>query len=165
MILSIIVAVASNGAIGRNNDLPWHLPGDLKRFKEITLGHPIIMGRNTYYSLPNGALPKRRNIVVSQTLKQLPDAECYRSLDDALQAVATEEEVFIIGGAKLFVSTIDRADRIYYTTVETVVEDADTFFPIFSQQDWQIASQEHYSQDDKNAFATTLTLYNRVSKN
>ena len=93
MTLSIIVAVAANNAIGKDNDLLWHLPGDLKRFKETTTGHAIIMGKNTFHSLPNGALPNRRNIVVSSTLVPPDGVECYSTLQAALEAVAGEEEI------------------------------------------------------------------------
>lgn len=118
MTLSIIVAVAANNAIGKDNDLLWHLPGDLKRFKETTTGHAIIMGKNTFHSLPNGALPNRRNIVVSSTLVPPDGVERYSTLQAALEAVAGEEEVFIIGGAQLYAAALPLADKIYFSRVE-----------------------------------------------
>lgn len=156
MILSLIVAVSRERAIGRANTLPWHLPQDLKRFKALTTGHSILMGRKTFESLPNGALPHRRNIVVSRTLSEAPGAELYHSLEEALQALDTsDEEVFVIGGGELYRSLIDRADKLYLTEVEISISDADTFFPSYDLDEWQIIRQEHCPQDERNPYSST----------
>ena len=111
--LNIIVAVAKNGAIGFNNELLYRLPNDLKRFKTLTTGHTVIMGRKTFESLPKGALPNRRNIVLSrQEGLHYENAECYSSLEDALMQCDYWEDVFIIGGAELYKQTLDMASRI-----------------------------------------------------
>ena len=100
MILSIVVAIALDGAIGRGNDLLWHLPADLKRFKELTTGHTILMGRKTFDSLPRGPLPNRRNIVVSRSLPARKGVEVYPTIEEALKACEADDEVFIIGGRR-----------------------------------------------------------------
>ena len=102
MILSIVVAIALDGAIGRGNDLLWHLPADLKRFKELTTGHTILMGRKTFDSLPRGPLPNRRNIVVSRSLTTREGVEVYPTIEEALKACESDEEVFIIGGGEIY---------------------------------------------------------------
>lgn len=162
MILSLIVALGADNAIGKNGDLLWHLPGDLKRFKETTIGHSIIMGRNTFRSLPKGALPQRRNIVVSQTLTAVEGAEVAPSLEEALMLVKEEEEVFIIGGAQLYNSAFDKADRLYLTRVSGSFPDADTFFPDFDFTEWRATRQRVYPKDEKNNYDTVLTIYDRL---
>ncbi len=162
MRLSIIVAVAENGAIGKDNDLLWHLPADLRRFKETTTNHTIIMGRNTYYSLPNGALPNRRNVVISRTIQELPNVDCYSSVEEALSSLKDEEEVFIIGGAKLYESTLPLVHRLYFTRVLASFPEADTFFPEIDFSEWEEISSEEFPADDKNEFATKLTIYDRI---
>lgn len=168
MKLSIIVAVATDNAIGKNNDLLWHLPADLKRFKETTTGHTIIMGRNTYFSLPKGALPNRRNIVITKTHASLPGTECFSSLETALKMLEKEgkdqqEEVFIIGGAQLYGSALPLADRLYLTQVDTSFPEADTFFPPINFAEWKVVHSEHFNADEHNAYASTLTIYERIS--
>ena len=118
MTLSIVVAMALDRAIGKDNKLLWRLSDDLKRFKELTTGHAILMGRRTYESLPNGALPNRRNIVISRTLTSLPDAEVFASVDEAIKALCEqEEEVFVIAGGSTFprcrhILSPDKSDRV-----------------------------------------------------
>lgn len=162
MILSIVVAVAADNAIGKENRLLWHLPADLKRFKETTTGHTIIMGRNTYYSLPNGALPNRRNIVISRTLRELPDAECFSSIEQALAVIADDEEVFVIGGAQLYEATLPLADRIYFTRVSASFPEADTFFPEINFTEWRAVFCKHFLADERNEYDTTLTIFDRI---
>lgn len=162
MKLSIIVAVAADNAIGKNNDLLWHLPADLKRFKETTMGHTVIMGRNTFYSLPKGALPNRRNIIISTTLKKVSGAECFPSVEKALEAVAQEKEVFVIGGAQLYRATLPFADRLYFTRVSASFGEADTFFPDVNFTEWRPIRSQHFEADEKNIYATTLTIYDRI---
>ena len=110
--ISMIAAVASNGALGLDNRLLYWLPNDLKRFKQLTTGHTIVMGRRTFDSLPKGALPNRRNVVVSASVQSLPGAEVYPSLDEALQAGAADDEVFVIGGASIYRQAYPLAQRL-----------------------------------------------------
>ena len=162
MTLSIVVAMALDRAIGKDNKLLWRLSDDLKRFKELTTGHAILMGRRTYESLPTGALPNRRNVVISRTLTSLPDAEVFPSMDEAIKALCEqEEEVFVIGGGKIYSSILDRADRIYLTQVEAHFPDADTFFPQINQTEWVELSREEFPQDERNEYPSTLVILSR----
>ena len=150
MKISLIVAVSEDGAIGDKGNLLWHLSSDLKRFKAITTGHTIIMGRKTYDSLPNGALPNRRNIVVSRQLKSLKDAEVYSDIDEALKATSDEDIVYIIGGGEIYKETFPRADELHITLVHKSYPEADTRFPEWKLTDWNILKQEQIGQDEKN---------------
>nr|WP_199898448.1 dihydrofolate reductase [Prolixibacter bellariivorans] len=124
--ISIIVAIAKNYAIGSNNNLLFYLPDDLKRFKRITTGHPIIMGKNTLLSLPNGPLPNRRNIVISQSLESFEGVEIVRSIEEAIEKVKNEKEVFVIGGGMIYEQFYPIAGKLYLTLVHEKF-DADTF--------------------------------------
>lgn len=152
--------MARNRAIGRNGTLPWHLPEDLANFKRITWGHAVIMGRHTFESLPHGALPGRRNIVVSTTLNTLPGCEVCASFDEALKLCPqtgngnTAQEVFVIGGATLYQAALPLAKKMYITLVDQEPQDADTFFPEFDTYKWQETIRE---QHDGYAF-TQWTL-------
>ena len=150
MKISLIVAVAEDRAIGDKGNLLWHLSSDLKRFKAITTGHTIIMGRKTYDSLPNGALPNRRNIVISRQLKSLKDAEVYSDIDEALKATSDEDIVYIIGGGEIYKETFPRADELHITLVHKSYPEADTRFPEWKLTDWNILKQEQIGQDEKN---------------
>ena len=150
MKISLIVAVAEDGAIGDKGNLLWHLSSDLKRFKAITTGHTIIMGRKTYDSLPNGALPNRRNIVISRQLKSLKDAEVYSDIDEALKATSDEDIVYITGGGEIYKKTFPRADELHITLVHKSYPEADTRFPEWKLTDWNILKQEQIGQDEKN---------------
>jgi dihydrofolate reductase len=150
MKISLIVAVAEDRAIGDKGNLLWHLSSDLKRFKAITTGHTIIMGRKTYDSLPNGALPNRRNIVISRQLKSLKDAEVYSDIDEALKATSDEDIVYIIGGGEIYKKTFPRADELHITLVHKSYPEADTRFPEWKLTDWNILKQEQIGQDEKN---------------
>lgn len=141
--ISIIVAAAEDHAIGQNGDLIWHISADLRRFKALTTGHTIIMGRKTWESLPNGALPNRRNIVISRNPQFSPlNAEVYASIDSALEACQGEDEIFIIGGAQIYRQTIDKASRIYLTRVYATYPQADAHFPQIDTRAWNIESQQ-----------------------
>lgn len=129
MKLIIIAALNRNGVIGRGGTVPWHIPADLQRFKELTMGHTVVMGRKTFESIGK-ILPGRRNVVV--TSRTLPDVEHYHSVDDALKALRSEERVFVIGGGKVFEQTIMRADEMMLTRVNNE-EEGDTFFPASEQ--------------------------------
>ena len=150
MKISLIVAVAEDRAIGDKGNLLWHLSSDLKRFKAITTGHTIIMGRKTYDSLPNGALPNRRNIVISRQLKSLKDAEVYSDIDEALKATSDEDIVYILGGGEIYKETFPRADELHITLVHKSYPEADTRFPEWKLTDWNILKQEQIGQDEKN---------------
>lgn len=149
--LSIIVAVAQNFAIGKNNDLLFHLANDLKRFKQITTGHPVIMGRNTLLSLPKGALPNRRNIVITDNPEdKFMGCEMVFSIDEAIEAVKNESEAFIIGGGMIYRQFFPLAGKLYLTLVHRDFE-ADTFFPEVDYSAWTEQSREDI-YDEKNGF-------------
>jgi dihydrofolate reductase len=148
MEIIIIVARSTQGVIGRDNELPWRLPADLKHFKASTLNHPIIMGRNTWESLGK-ALPERRNIVISRTPGfAAEDAETFTNLDDAIEACKSSDQVFIIGGAQVYEQAIEIADKMVITEVELDVV-GDAHFPEFDEEDWKITHlEEHPSAPD-----------------
>ena len=163
MTLSIIVAVASDGAIGRANDLLWHLPADLKRFKELTTGHTILMGRKTFESLPRGPLPNRRNIIISRSLPAQPGAEVYPTIQQALVACASDEEVFIIGGGEIYRQLLPNTEQIYLTRVQASFPDAEVFFPELDPTEWIEEAREVYPRDERNEYDTELLLLRRRS--
>ena len=163
MTLSIIVAVASDGAIGRANDLLWHLPADLKRFKELTTGHTILMGRKTFESLPRGPLPNRRNIIISRSLPEQPGAEVYPTIQQALEACASDGEVFIIGGGEIYRQLLPNTERIYLTRVQASFPDAEVFFPELDPTEWIEEAREVYPRDERNEYDTELLLLRRRS--
>lgn len=144
MNINIIAAVAKNGAIGYRNQLLYSIPEDMRHFKTLTTGHTVIMGRRTYDSLPHGALPHRRNIVLSRKSKILKDCEVASSLTEALQLCKTykEKEVFIIGGAEVYQQAIKKANRLYLTEIKSVPDKADAYFPDYSQ--WTTVHKEDH---------------------
>lgn len=149
--ISIIVAIAENFAIGKNNDLLFHLPNDLKRFKEITSGHTIIMGRNTLLSLPKWPLPNRRHVVITDKKEDtFPGCEIVFSIDQALEKVKNEDEAFIIGGGMIYKQFFPIAGKIYLTLVHKPFE-ADIFFPEINYSDWKENAREDFF-DKKNDF-------------
>lgn len=149
--ISIIVAIAQNFAIGKNNDLLFHLPDDLKRFKHITTGHPVIMGRNTLLSLPKGALPNRRNIVITDNPSdKFERCEMVFSLEEAVAAVKYEKEAFIIGGGMIYRQFFPVAKKLYLTLVHQDF-DADVYFPAIDYSQWEELSREDLF-DEKNGF-------------
>lgn len=155
--VSIIVAIAKNNAIGLNNQLLYRLPNDLKRFKQLTTGHTIIMGRKTFESLPKGALPNRRNIVLSrQEGLHYENAECYRSIEEALMQCDYTEDVYIIGGGELYRQTIGLAKRIHLTVVDDIPTEADAFFPELKAEEWHEVLREEHPADEKHAQAYTF---------
>lgn len=161
--LGAVVVVAENGAIGRNGDLLCHLPADLKHFKEVTMGSPIIMGRKTFESLPKGALPGRMNVVVTRNADfSAENVTVCHSIDEAMAATAHAEKRFIIGGAQLYAATIDRVDTLYLTLLHADFPDADTFFPSIDRNEWLEVSRDAHQADDRNPHAYTfLTLHRR----
>jgi dihydrofolate reductase len=160
MRINIIAAVAKNRAIGFENKLIYWLPNDLKRFKALTTGHTIIMGRNTYLSLPKGALPNRRNVVLSSTISELPGCDVYPTLDAALKSCRPDEDIYIIGGARVYEQAISMADRLCLTEVDDTPAQADAFFPDYS--DWQVVNKEAHPKDERHAFEYAFTDYERT---
>ena len=160
--ISIIVAIAENHAIGRDNRLLWHLSEDLKRFKKLTTGHTLIMGRNTFLSLPNGALPDRRHIVISDVPdEQFPGCEMAGSVEAAIELAGAEEECFVIGGGMVYAQFLPVAGRLYLTRVHHAFE-ADTFFPEIDFSQWRAVSSESVPAGEKNEYAHTYTEYVRI---
>ena len=155
--ISIIAAVAKNRAIGYKNKLIYWLPNDLKRFKALTTGHTIVMGRNTYLSLPKGALPNRRNVVLSTTVSHLPGCDVYPTLEAALKSCQPDEEVYIIGGARVYQQALPLADRLCLTEVDDMPAEADAFFPDYS--DWKVETKEAHSKDERHDFNYAFVDY------
>lgn len=160
--ISIIAAIADNNAIGKNQQLLWHLPADMKHFKELTTSHAIIMGRKTFESLPNGPLPDRKNVV----LTSLPEAgfvNCFacESMRDALDLCEKEDEIFIIGGALVYRQALSKADKMYITRVHYEFENADAFFPVVNWDLWEEVDRQEFPADEKNAYPYTFLTYVR----
>lgn len=161
MTISLIVAIDENNGIGKNNQLPWHLPADLKHFKNLTTGHPIIMGRKTFESIGK-ALPNRRNIVISrQDGYTAEGAEVVGSLQDAFQLCPAEEEIFILGGAQIFEHSLALADILYLTVIHHHFQ-ADTFFPEIDKKMWKEVESITNLPDEKNKYQYTFIKYKRV---
>lgn len=151
-IVSIAVAVSKNNAIGKDNQLLWHLPNDLKFFKKITSGHSIIMGRKTFESIGR-PLPNRRNIVLTNSTDfNHPDVVVAHSIPDVLQLISKEEKVFVIGGADIYRQFLPLASEIYLTKVDVELE-GDAYFPVLSEKDWTIVSKESYSIDERHHYS------------
>lgn len=148
MKISIIAAIARNGAIGKDGDMIYHIKGDLRRFKQLTLGKPVVMGRLTFESLPGGALPGRRNIVITGNRDYAPaGAETTSSLDEALEMCRDVDEVMIIGGGKVYSQALGRADRLLLTIVDDTPAEADTFFPDIDPDQWEMTDEEAEETD------------------
>jgi dihydrofolate reductase len=159
--ISIIVAIASNRAIGKDNKLLWHLSDDLKRFKTLTTGHTLIMGRNTFLSLPNGALPNRRHIVISDKEDEWFDrCEMARSIEEAIELAGTEEECFVIGGGMVYAQFLPLAGKLYLTQVHESFE-ADTFFPEIDFSQWKALVTETVEAGERNQYRHTYTEFIR----
>ena len=159
--IALIAAIANNNAIGIENKLIYWLPNDLKRFKELTTGHTIIMGSNTFRSLPKGALPNRRNIVLSRKETSFPGTETFKSLEEALANCQNEEIVYIIGGEMLYKSAMPIADILCLTEIDDTPEKADAFFPEFSKSEWEIIQDEAHNKDEKHNFEYRFVTYLR----
>jgi len=160
--ISIIVAIAQNNAIGKDNRLLWHLSDDLKRFKKLTTGHTLIMGRNTFLSLPNGALPNRRHIVISDVKEdRFEGCEMAGSIEHALQLAGKSDECFVIGGGMVYAQFLSMAGKLYLTQVEATFE-ADTFFPEVDFSQWRAGYSEKVAAGEKNEYPHTYTEYTRI---
>src|SRR5574344_1916104 len=162
MRINIIAAVAKNRAIGYKNKLIYWLPNDLKRFKALTTGHTIIMGRHTFESLPKGALPNRRNIVLSRTQKEFPGCDTYLSLEDALKHCSQDEDIYIIGGSSVYEQALHLADRLCLTEVDDIPTEADAFFPPYD--DWKEESREEHDIDERHKFRYNSIDYRKYRK-
>ncbi len=160
MIISIIVAISNNNVIGREGRLPWHLSGDLKNFKKITLGKPIIMGRLTYESIGH-PLPDRHNIIISsQNDYSVNGCDVVSSPKKALELAGNVDEVIIIGGSSVYAEYLPQASRLYITRVDIDVE-GDVFFPEFSKDDWIVVKREKYKLSDKRQLSYIFELLER----
>lgn len=157
--INVIASVAKNRAIGNDNKLLYWLPNDLKRFKALTTGHTIIMGRKTFDSLPKGALPNRRNVVISRSVTELPGCDVYSSLEEALDNCTPDEDVYIIGGASVYEQCLDKADRLCLTEIDDTPASADAFFPEYNG--WKEAFREDHETDEKHAFRYSFVDYVR----
>jgi dihydrofolate reductase len=159
--LSVVVAADERGGIGRGGGLPWHLPEDLKRFKAITMGKPIVMGRRTWDSIGR-PLPGRRSIVVSrQAGLAIEGAEVVGSLEQALRAASDAPEVCVIGGAELYRIALPRAEVVHLTRVHATVE-ADTFLPALDPSDWEEVSSERHDADERHAHPYSFVTLRRI---
>lgn len=160
--LTIIVAAGENNAIGKDNDLIWHLSDDLKRFKSLTNGHHIIMGRKTFESFPK-PLPNRTHIVITrQNNYKVPDGVIVvNNMDDALDAARNDQQPFIIGGGEIYKQSMSIADKIEITRVHHSFEDADTFFPDIDTSIWEETHSEFHEKDEKHAHAFTFITYKK----
>lgn len=165
-ILSMIVATADNNIIGKDNDMPWHLPADLAYFKKTTLGKPIIMGRKTYESIGR-PLPGRRNIVISrdesytaQGIDTVTSVEKALALVDGTDGNTAAEEIMVIGGGAIYAHCLPKADRLYVTHINATI-DGDTQFPDYVSDNWKKVSNELRASDDKNAFDLDFSVYER----
>jgi len=163
MKISLVAAIAENNAIGKDNDLLWHLPADFKHFKETTSGHFILMGRKTFESFPK-PLPNRTHLIITrQKNYNVPDnCFAFASVSDALQFAQhqNQETVYVIGGGEIYKETISIANKLVITHVNAVFEDADAFFPEISA-DWKKISEAFHKSDEKNKFDFTITVYHK----
>ncbi len=163
MIVSSIVAMAENRVIGKDNEIPWYLPADLAYFKKTTLGHVVIMGRNSFISIGR-ALPKRTNIIITRDPYYVTSCcPVAHSIEEALKIAQQEgeEEAFIIGGGQIFNQSVDLWDRLYLTKVHTVL-DGDVFFPEINMSEWKLISDLFRAKDDKNEYDCSFKVYDRI---
>ena len=160
--ISLIVAIAKNGAIGKNNDLLWHISDDLKRFKAITSGHTVVMGSKTYDSLPFKPLPKRENVVITRN-KALKIEGCtvVNSINDVVTRYANEEEIFVIGGANVYEQFLPFADKLYVTQIFQEF-DGDVFFPTIDPLTWKVSEQSETFHDEKSNLDYAFLTYCRA---
>lgn len=161
--ISIIVAIASNSAIGKDNDLLWHITQDLKRFKKITKDHYIVMGKNTYYSLPKRPLPNRTSLILTDQKNEIID-NCLMaySIDDAISKMDPDKENFIIGGGSIYKQFMPLADKLYITRVHKEY-DADTFFPEIDKEIWKLEFKEDVNDDTQNDFTYSFETYTKIT--
>lgn len=160
--LELVVAVAENDVIGRGNQLPWHLPADLRHFKSLTLGKPVLMGRKTYASIGK-ALPGRTNIVLSRAAQFSPgDCIVAKTLEEARTAAGSDRALMVIGGAEIYRQCLPLAGRIHLTLIHTQIEGGDTVFTGWRGPEWNESSRERHEADDKNAYAYSFITLDRM---
>ena len=160
--LSAIVAIDRNGAIGKQGQLLCHMPADMRHFKETTMGHSIIMGRKTFESFPKGALPGRQNIVITRNRNYAPEGVTVaHSIEEALVAANLPGEVFIIGGAEIYHATFPLVNTLYLTIIDHKFKDVDAYFPRIDMRSWTITEQEQYPADDRNPYPFTFMTLKR----
>ena len=160
MEFSIIVATSKNNVIGRDGGIPWHLSADLKRFKSLTTGHPIVMGRRTFESIGR-PLPGRRNIVITRSTDGIDGCDIVKSVEDLLNDKTLEGNVFIIGGGEIYKQFLPYAKKVYLTEVSTEITDGDTFFPELNPMEWIEVGRESHEADEKNDFNYSFVDYER----
>ena len=160
--LTLIAATSTNNALGKDNQLVWHLPDDFKRFKTLTSGHYIILGRKTFESFPK-PLPNRTHVIITRNKNYEAPEGCIvvSSLEKAIEVCPKNEEIFIIGGGEIYKQSIDIADKVELTRVHTTVE-ADTFFPEINSEKWKIVFEEQHTKDEKHAFDFTFVTYEKL---
>ncbi len=156
----IIVAIGENNEIGKDNDLLWRISDDMKRFKAITTGNTIVMGRKTFESLPKGALPNRRNMILSHQNLSFDNTEVFQTIEEIIDETGVGNRVFVIGGASLYQEFVDKVDKIYLTKVHASF-DADVFFPKLNWEDWNIIEEETIPGGIKNEFSHTFYILER----
>ena len=159
MTLSLIAAVAKNRAIGYQNKLLFAIKEDMEHFKRLTMGHVIIMGRHTFESLPNGALPHRKNIVISKSQSVFKGCTRVSSFEEALAMCQKEAEVFVIGGEQVYKEAISQTDKLYLTEIDALPQQADAFFPAYD--DWQLVAKEEHKKGKSKSFAFAFSIYHR----
>lgn len=160
--LTMIVAMDKQGAIGRNNQLLCHLPADLRYFKQKTVGNTIVMGRRTFESLPNGALPNRTNIVLTANRDYRAEgAFVLHSAQEVLSMLSSAQELFVIGGGQLYSLFMSYANKLYVTQIDHAFDDADTFFPSIDSREWQLIAREEHAADEKNRYPYAFCTYVR----
>ena len=157
----LIVAIGENNGIGVKGDLPWHISGDLKYFKSVTAGYPVIMGRTTYFSLPFRPLKGRKNIVLNLGGDPIPEATCVYSFDEAFAEAEPAEKCFVMGGASVYKAAINFMDVLYITHVHTVVENADAFFPEIDKNIWKLDSISSVNKDEESGLEYEFAVYRR----
>ncbi|MDX9919344.1 MAG: dihydrofolate reductase [Paludibacter sp.] len=160
--ISIVAAVADNYAIGKGNKLPWHLPADLKHFRELTTGHAVVMGKRTFESLPNGPLPNRRNVVLTSVMSEGVNEGYFEadSLEDAFYLCEKEEKIFIVGGAAVYRQSLEIAESLYITWVHHEFS-ADIYFPEVDFSKWDEVSRQDMTADEKNPYPYSFVHYKR----
>lgn len=162
MKIALIVALDENRLIGKDNDLPWKLSADLQYFKRVTMGKPLVMGRNTHESIGR-PLPGRKNIIITKNINyQAEGCEVVNSLDAAMVACGDVEEVIVMGGASLYKQMLQRADRLYLTLVHAELE-GDTWFPEWNEAQWQLVSREDHVSDEKNDYDYSFLVYEKIT--
>ncbi|MBQ9477037.1 MAG: dihydrofolate reductase [Bacteroidales bacterium] len=157
----LIVAIADDNAIGVKGDLPWHLSEDLKYFKRVTHGYPVIMGRTTYFSLPFRPLKGRKNIVLNAGGDPIPEVSCVYSFEEAFREAEPAEKCFIMGGASVYRAALPMMDRLYITHVHTKIPEADAYFPDINSDIWKVESRSELFRDAATGYTYEFVVYTR----